>query len=183
MIEPNPKVWPNIKQVWDMNGFTPVASFVGFAGEHENPGDPNWPDLLPVEGWPTCAYGEPFPEGGFSHLNERPDVPVVTLDSFVDAMHSEDRRSPVLGIDGLDHKVDVVTIDIEGAELRCLLGAERLLTEGRPIIFVSVHPEFMYQRYRDTKDDLLVHMGKMGYSMTLLGVDHEEHWQAKPLPR
>lgn len=179
MIEPNPAVWPNIKQVWDLNGLdSPVASFVGFAGEVDDPSRADWPgECSVVNGWTRCVKGDVFEEGGFLHLDERPDCPIITLDSFADTVS-------YFGTHAVGAKpVDMVTMDIEGAELRAMLGATRLLTEDRPILFISVHPQFMMDRYHDTPDDLYCHLGKLGYSITILGQDHEIHVLAKPPSR
>lgn len=180
MIEPNPSAWPNIRKVWDLNNAgSPVASFVGFAGQATDLERPGWPgECRTVYGWPSCSIGNISPETGFLHLDERTDCPIITLDDFGPQAVS----GCAYGAREIDH-VDVVTIDIEGAELRCLLGAERLLTKDRPIVFVSVHPEFMSDRYGDTPADLSCHMAKMGYAETWLAKDHEVHMLYKPLPR
>jgi len=78
---------------------------------------------------------------------------------------------------------DVITIDVEGSELEVLRGAEQTLRALRPIVFVSVHPEFMRERWGQTPDDLLVQMEMWDYIPTYLGYDHEQHWIFKPRPR
>jgi FkbM family methyltransferase len=50
------------------------------------------------------------------------EVPLATLDEMVDEV------------------VDLVKIDVEGFEGRVLVGAERLLREHRPSLFVEIHP-------------------------------------------
>jgi FkbM family methyltransferase len=167
MIEPNPKVWPNIRTVWEANvPGEPEACFVGFAGETDNITRPHWP-LSPETGWPDCATGETILDHGFLHIDERPDCPTITLNTFTAR---------------IERRPDVVTVDIEGAEYRMILGAGRLLEEDRPIFFISVHPEFMRDRYGDTPDDLLTHMRLHRYEETFLAFDHEHHYMFKPRP-
>jgi FkbM family methyltransferase len=43
---------------------------------------------------------------------------------------------------GLD-RVDLVKLDVEGAELRALRGAERLLAEGRPVLLIELEPDHL----------------------------------------
>jgi hypothetical protein len=76
----------------------------------------------------------------------------------------------------------VISIDVEGAEYRVLLGATKLLTETRPVVFVAVHPEVIRSDYGDTPDDVLCHLEKLGYQIAFLGYDHERHYMAKPRP-
>ena len=38
---------------------------------------------------------------------------------------------------------DVIKIDVEGSELNVLQGAKNILTQYKPIIFLSVHPEHL----------------------------------------
>lgn len=77
---------------------------------------------------------------------------------------------------------DVVSMDIEGAEYQALLGADRLLNDIRPILFISVHPEQMRALHGDTPDDIVCHLEKHGYDGEYLGYDHEQHWIWKPRP-
>lgn len=61
---------------------------------------------------------------------------------------------------------DVIKIDIEGAELLCLLGAEKLMNGkfGRKPkhIFIEVHPEYLPD-FNHTKDDVLNFFLKTDY--------------------
>ena len=56
---------------------------------------------------------------------------------------------PVESLDGImtrsEREVDFVKIDIEGAEMDALAGAEKLMTsdEWRPVILLAVHPMFL----------------------------------------
>ena len=47
-----------------------------------------------------------------------------------------DEWLPTVGVD----RVDVVKIDVEGAELRALRGAENLLRRHRPVLIVECNP-------------------------------------------
>ncbi|MGW8178312.1 MAG: FkbM family methyltransferase, partial [bacterium] len=67
--------------------------------------------------------------------------------------------------------------DIEGAELKALQGASQLLRTHSPIVYVSVHPPFLDEMYGQSKEELLEYMSEMGYTGTLLAIDHEEHWK------
>lgn len=77
---------------------------------------------------------------------------------------------------------NVVSIDIEGDEYQALLGADVLLAEVKPILFISVHPDFLWDKHKDTPDDVWMHLELHGYTVERLGRDHEIHIIAKPRP-
>ncbi len=102
-------------------------------------------------------------ETGFAHLNEKPHIPVMRIDEM---------DLP---------KIDIITMDIEGSEYEALQGAEKILLKDRPIVFVSVHPEFMWREHHHSPDDLHVMMQKYGYEPNYLAFDHEQHYMYKPV--
>lgn len=163
-IESSARSWPWIKATFEANGYKPEGYFHGLVGP---------PPSYRADGgfeidWPDAAHGPFVPEAGFTHLNEPPDdLPVVTLD----LLSADFQPLP-----------NMIVMDIEGAEYRVLLGAEELLHELRPTFAISVHPEFMRDRYGDTPDDLLVLMELAGYEARYLGFTHEYHWIFKPRP-
>lgn len=150
-FEPVEKMWPSIRFMFEQNGLKTPHCFVGFAGqEAKNGGEV-------VSEWPECSEGDPIEDPGFQFLDERYDLPVIAIDD--------------LAIDP-----DVITIDVEGAELEVLLGAELTLGRAQPYVIVSVHPEFIKQRFNQTREDVLAFMAELGYKAELLATDHEEHW-------
>jgi hypothetical protein len=160
LFEPNPRVWPNIRVIWEANHLPPPAwAFAGFAGpEHHIPDDvPLTAVAAGADSWPGCAYGPVIGDHGFCNLWERPDLPVTTID------HAP--GTP-----------DVLTLDVEGAEYEVLRGAERTLTDHHPVVFVSIHPEFMLDMYGYRPDRLQDYMRRLGYRAHHLATDHEEHW-------
>lgn len=176
LFEPNPKVWPNIRAVWEANKLPPPRGwFVGFAADEDvDPPNSDWWDAsngAAIEvvkaalatgatgGWPRCAYGDLIGNHGFLNLCERPDVARARIDTFAEF-------APPTAI----------TIDVEGAELAVLHGATRTLCEQRPIVWVSIHPEFSVDLYGKTREDVLTFMAGLGYESTFLATDHEEHW-------
>lgn len=164
-FEPNPLVWPNIRAVWEYNDLPkPPAYWAGFASDStvERPSD-----LEPIfsqperNGWPACSYGRLIGNHGFRNVSERfHDTPQITIDDFA-----------------MKHKLmpDVITIDVEGAEVVVLRGAVKTLNKGVNV-FVSVHPEIMEQAYGHTPSQLRDYMQSLGYKGTHLATDHEEHW-------
>lgn len=166
MFEPNPLVWPNIRAIWDANGLpSPAGLFVGFAG-HETR------DMHVEErdGWPLCAHGPVIGDHGFCNLEERPDLPSVTLDDYA-------ARTGLIPTD--------ISIDVEGSEGRVIDGATGLIADHHPRIWLSGHPEFMLQHWGDwTQEhrghpeylgDLRRRLRVAGYVETLLAYDHEVH--------
>lgn len=159
LFEPNDRVWPNVRAIWDANNLRPPAGcWSGFAGPATTIPGAAWPDL---NTWPPSAYGPVIGDHGFCQLGERPDLPCVSLDDYFSAQ---------------DTAPDVITMDVEGSELRVLRGAEQLLRTKRPLVFVSVHPESMALHYGDYENELHYYMEQLGYKAEWLAHDHETHY-------
>jgi FkbM family methyltransferase len=62
---------------------------------------------------------------------------------------------------------DLVKIDVEGAELRVLRGAERVLREVRPVILCEIHPHLM-ENLGDSEAELRAFLNRLGYALTPL---------------
>lgn len=156
LIEPSPGFWPNIKATFEANNLVPYqAHQVLVSNAVESDWEPE-PTL-----YPAVAEGEVSDNVGFSHLTEKPDIPVITIDSL-----------------NLDH-IDVITMDIEGSEYEALQGAEHIIMRDKPALFISIHPAFMYNGHGHTSDDLIHMLDKWGYDNTFLGYDHESHHMFK----
>lgn len=151
LIEPSSRMWPWIRQTFEANNLEIGKEFVGFAGRDN------------IEGETQLTNVEATPDPGFAHINEN------------------DGTIPQIKLDDLVERCDVITMDVEGGEYDVLLGAKELIARCKPIIFISVHPEFLRERYNMTPDDLLVLMEHhYGYTGTYLSYDHEYHWMYKP---
>ena len=165
LVEPNPKVWPCIAYHWRVNNLPdPLGCYVGLVGSHNS-------DSLDVLGsvgraWPPCADGPMYPAHGFHHLADYATVDtVLTLDDMLDLFPTP----------------DVITADIEGGEGHMLASAERMLSEVRPVWFLSVHPTFMIEMYGQNPSDH-VHdvFARHGYTAEFIEDRHEQHWVALP---
>lgn len=172
LVEPNPKVWPNIKAIWEANALrAPLKWWVGFAADFNNFDPPrnniNGQAFVADDGWPFCAGGPVIGDHGFRHLGQQADeTPCITLDELCQSI-----------------KVDAITIDVEGAEMRVLRGATRILDTQRPLVWVSAHTDYewndiVYDGVRP--DDLVAFMLNRGYRATKLADDHEQHWFFEP---
>lgn len=160
LVEPNPRVWPNIRAIWEANELPDPRGWVGFCGAANDWDRPGWAaQVEPRDGWPECAYGPVIGDHGFLNLWERPDVPVITIDTLA-SIHG----AP-----------DVITIDVEGAEFEVLKGATGILETARPLLYVSVHPAFMFDSYQHTVDELVGWLAEHGYRREHLGAGHEWH--------
>ena len=169
LVEPNPKVWPNIRAIWNHNDdLAPVLKwFVGFAARttelHPPKDDVNEYWNGNSQFWPNCAYGPLIDDHGFRALYQQADA------------------TPRIRLDDLEYgSVDVITMDVEGSELEVLNGARYILIEQRPVVFVSVHPQFMADQWNQHPLTLHDYMDKLGYDKTFLASDHEVHWQYTP---
>lgn len=165
-FEPDPYVWPNFRFTWEQNGFpTPPAYFVGFACNQTilEPEEIEDAFRLPErDGWPGCAFGPIITDHGFRNEMERShDTPSIRIDDFC----------KMKGI-----YPDIITIDIEGAEVEALKGARETLSTHRPLCYVSVHPEFIEDKYSYKRGAIFDLMFDVGYGAEFIIYDHESHW-------
>lgn len=161
MMEPNPLVWTNARAIFAANNRpAPRAWWVGFASDTTCT-PPGVAAQFGVDGWPPDTEGMLVAAHGFRHLAEETDTtPQITIDGFCE----QAGMWPT-----------AVTMDIEGAELQALRGATRLLAEHRPLVWVSVHPEFLRHHFGQAPRDLYRFMEDHNYRVTHLGDDHESH--------
>lgn len=157
LFEPNDKVWPNIKAIWEANNLEqPVFCFSGFASNQTR-------DMamgMAYNRFPLSADGPVIGDHGFMELPNH-NAPEVTLDDIV-------------GYQGIPIP-DAISIDVEGSEWQVLRGAEKLLIEHHPQIWLSIHPEFMFRFYGEYQQDLRNWLKDRGYKEELLAYDHEVH--------
>lgn len=166
-IEPQPRYWPAIRAHLDANQITPLSGFVGFAARrtelHPRHSDIRGCLALAGGSWPPCAYGKLAPDFGFRHLAQQADsTPTLSIDNY-DLL-----RCP---------PPDALMIDVEGAEWDVLQGAASVLTQYRPIVWVSASPETMKEWYGAELSDLHAYMAGFGYEAELLAVGHEQWWR------
>lgn len=162
LFEPNCKVWPNIKAIWEANKLDrPILNFVGFAANE------NYEQIKGLSSdWPECANGEIIGDHGFKELADPGDIPRVKIDSIVDVF----RITPT-----------VISMDVEGSEGRVIEGAEETIKKHKPKIWLSGHPEFMFRLYGEYLGDLRQKIKNYGYEETLLAYSHEVHLFYKPI--
>lgn len=171
LFEPNPKVWPNIRAIWEANKLKiPLGNYVGFASNttEETPEhlDPNI-DGVVKDGWPLCAYGEVIGDHGFRELYQESDaVPQVKIDDYV-------ARTGIIPT--------VITFDCEGSDWQVVRGAEQTLRDHKPAIFASIHPEFMFHQLGEYSRDFRNWIIDLGYRETLLDWQHEGHFLYEPI--
>lgn len=66
-------------------------------------------------------------------------------------------------------KLDVVKIDVEGAELPVLIGAEKTISKFSPILFIEINQEACISAGYEAKD-IFEFLAKLGYSFELIGL-------------
>ena len=170
LVEPNPKAWPWIQAHFEANDLHHCGWFTGLPGD--SPTMTAEFGLHPDDAynWPSFAADAADPETGFYHLDEHGGVaaPVMTLDQLV----AETGFIPT-----------AITVDIEGGEARLLEGMTETLREHRPRVWMSIHPEFMRDRYGigGPVDFVLDYFRtQVDYEPVFLAKDHEEHWMFLP---
>jgi FkbM family methyltransferase len=158
VFEPNPKVWSHYPLIWESNNLNkPLVCIPGFASDKVN-------DLSRIyyNEWPPEANNIVDSAHGFKELYlEGNSYGQITIDSCV-----------------YDHNIvppTAISLDVEGSEGRVLRGAEAVLRQFKPKIWLSGHPEFMMQQWNEYLYDLRFWLWGLGYKETLLDYQHEAH--------
>lgn len=159
MFEPNPKVWPNIKAIWQANKLPLAFCFTGFASNETTA--ELW-NQNTKDNWPRYADNEVIGNHGFKELYQEADnYPQYRLDDVYSYYGS---------------KPTVLTMDVEGSEFEVLKGAEKTIIECKPKIWLSLHPEFLFDQWnvygREVRDWII----DRGYNEQLLDYQHEVHF-------
>ncbi len=154
LVEPSQVLWPNIQQTWAVNvGPEPAGCYDGLLSTRTS--DPR----TTFGRWPAAVNAPLCDATKYGYLGD--DLAEMRLDDLVD-------RTGVVP--------DAITIDVEGAELAVLQGAEHTLRHHHPKVWVSVHPDLM-AKYGGSPKRLQQFMSGCEYGLgTLLDTDHEEHW-------
>jgi len=74
-----------------------------------------------------------------------------------------------------------ISVDTEGSEGLILRGAEQTLLKHRPNLWISIHPEFLIDQYKEYSYDLRNWIKDRGYKETILDYQHELHTLYTPL--
>lgn len=167
LFESNPDNWQNIKATWDAEFYErPLATFCGLVSDETKIPDTNYA-LGQVHGWPAPALtGRIWTPRSYRYIHEHAhNTAQTSLDDFAFSQ----ARSP-----------DAITIDVEGAEMKVLLGAKTLLHAKRPLVWVSIHPDLMKAHYNTTISDIHNFMKFCGYEEEYLATDHEVHMLYRP---
>lgn len=170
IIEPAEMNWATIRAYWDAHNLSsPRATYAGFLSEVDKIGlDPK--SVVVMGDFPaevdTSSVAQ-YEEGlNFRLLSDRtfyPEVaarPNLTLDTV----------ASIAGVPA------AITMDVEGAEMLVLQGALEILRAAHPRLWISVHPDFMRERFQQDVAFMHMFLSRLGYKETLLAKDHEEHW-------
>jgi FkbM family methyltransferase len=69
----------------------------------------------------------------------------------------------------IQHKINFLKVDVEGYEGHVLAGAERLIREHRPVMFVEVHPSMLTPQY--SVEDIVSFVGRFYSNVEICGVE------------
>jgi FkbM family methyltransferase len=170
LFEPSSTVWTNIRSTWEANGCAPPRSaFWGFVSDKTQ-----LVPLLPCindetleykNGWPLSAYRDTMIEEMCfrSLISTANNIPQTTVDDFVTRTNIAPKG---------------MSIDVEGAELLVLKGAEQTLRRSHPLIWLSLHDlsGAIDYDYHTTKEEIFGFLTACGYNMTWLEDYGDSHW-------
>jgi FkbM family methyltransferase len=105
-----------------------------------------------------CTAGTDNPGGTWTIANE-------TVEAHFRGGNSTVTRVPMVTLDEVvgDRRVDVIKIDIEGAEPLAMAGATRVLSEQRPIIVSEINPNALELVSNVSAREYLDRMTALGY--------------------
>ena len=158
LFEPNPKVWSHLPLTWTSNNLDlPMVCIPGFASDKINS-----LSRIYYNEWPPEVNDVIEAAHGFKELYLEGDTyGQITIDSCV-----------------YDHGIKpptAISLDVEGSEWRVLGGAERVLREHKPKIWLSGHPEFMFHQFGEYLSEVRHWIKELGYKEVLLDYQHEVH--------
>lgn len=164
LFEPSPIMWPHIRANFERNKIKPLAYYAGFASNEieEKPPELNYDDT-DKDGWPRVAYNNLVDAHSFRHLDEEIDATKqITIDEFC-------LRTQIFPA--------MVTMDVEGSEWNVLEGMRKILDEVQPLLYVSIHHDMLYLRYKKWFFNIYLDILKpFGYKAIFLDHDHESHF-------
>jgi FkbM family methyltransferase len=161
LFEPTPEMWANLNGIFKANELPEPHCFHGFVSDKTSE------SVKYGQGFEPCG-GEIQHESMFSVIIERLEIQNTTIDDYVTAT----KCVP-----------NIIMMDIEGAEVLAVKGAQATLSQFSPTIYVSLHPDIFIERFGVTQPELFDLMSKYGYSWTFLHYDHECHWRFDKLER
>ena len=161
LFEPGYRAWPNIAATWQGNNLPPpLGCWPGFLDDQTDDLGQAYLRTRRYQQWPRQSRGVIAVENHFARPEERPDIPHVTLDDYVAA-------SSVIPT--------VLTIDVEGSEVRVMKGAREVLAAHHPLVFISEHPQIIADTYNYPITLLHDFMAQQDYQRLELAIDHEVH--------
>jgi FkbM family methyltransferase len=158
LMEPTPEFWANIHALWYKNfDVDPKGFYEGLISNKTT-------DTRTAKEFNTWgkAYKDPIIDRNkytYIHENTR-NVPEITIDDYVD-------KTGIVP--------NVISIDIEGAEILAIQGAKKTLTENDVKVYISIHDD-LGNKYKVKPGQVQNAMYKLGYKGDHLGTDHEAHW-------
>jgi FkbM family methyltransferase len=159
-FEPNPVTYATLLRNLSLNDVGNVRTFPIALSDHQG----RIRLSVPKEVRAQFSYGD-------SYLSIDPSVnddPTAQIECK--------RLDDVLADQGID-RVDLIKIDVEGAEHLCLKGAERLLSDSSKPIILMECDETLSRRFGYSVFDTLLLLHQYGYDCEQVGV---HQWIARP---
>jgi FkbM family methyltransferase len=158
LFEPNPQVWSHYPILWSANKLEPpIATVAAFASDINN----NKSEI----------YRNGFPPVSSEDLNKAHGFKELYLEGD---SYGQIRIDDLVYVHALEAPT-AISIDVEGSEWKVLKGAERVLKEHKPKIWLSGHPEFMFHQFGEYLSEVRHWIKEIGYKETLLDYQHEVH--------
>lgn len=138
-FEPNPKTFSALTQSISANGLSGVTAYRACLGNR--PGKVS----LHLHSWDSGGHSIDESQLGQGEKRGSIEVEMITLDSFLAS--------------GKLHALDVMKIDVQGAEWQVLEGAENCLKKFRPTIVVEIENKTLMDEKKNPLLDLFSRFG------------------------
>lgn len=161
LIEPTQEFWPNIRTLWEKNfSKKPKAFYDGFFSDKTTDNR-----TFLVEQWPMVTSGDLIDRNKYQYIHDNSEnVPECTIDDYI-------RITNIVPT--------ALTMDVEGAELLVLKGAEQTLKTHDLKVWVSIHDDLGLRDYGVEDIETIEYLESLGYKGEFLAKDHEQHWYFK----
>jgi len=118
-----------------------------------------------------CVLSDTEGEARFTHVIDRPAISGMVKRTIVDGNYNvEEITVPMKQLDNMipaGQKIDLLKIDVEGAEVKVLRGAKQLLATSQPAILFECGSEGG-EIYNTTAEELYELLAGLGYSISIL---------------
>ena len=139
-FEPDPEAWPYLNKNINMFKYSNIYPFNLALSNHSGKG------MMKSGG-----RGQLYPDKK-GYNNQTSTVKMVKFDTFWPKLSWE--------------KIDLIKIDVEGAELTVLEGMEKIIKKYHPHLLIEIHPRQLKEIFNSSANEVYNFLTKLSYKLT-----------------